>query len=334
MKGLFITDRNNLEVLELPEPKLGPYEALVQVEACGICNSTDWKLIEGEFVSGSFPVLLGHESVGRVIRKGRNVRNFREGDRVLRSTLRDEHVPFRGGRSCWGGFVEKAIVTDVWAEKNLAYNAFPHPQQVVPPDIPPDQATLLITLKETLSCLENTGVQTGQSLAITGSGPVAQALTCFARLAGISPLVVFGRQPDRGPLFTRLGADAYNVGDSYSPEVQDILRRGGFDRVIEAVGSRAALTRSLKLAGKKGKVNLYGIAPESEPYLPVESHDPRVFRSKVAEAEVHDRLLGWIAEGKIRLADWISRSLPWTDYRQGFEMVRNKSANKVVLLFT
>ena len=102
------------------------------MEACAICNSTDHKLMAGEFFSGTFPMLLGHESVGRVVQVGERVRSFRVGDRVLRSTLRDGHVPYPGGRSRWGGFVEKAIVTDVWAEKGLPYNAFPHPQQIVP----------------------------------------------------------------------------------------------------------------------------------------------------------------------------------------------------------
>ena len=133
MKGIFVTAKDQTAILDLPEPAIGPYEALVQVEACGICNSTDWKIIHREFVGGSYPVLLGHESAGGVIRIGEQVRSFALGDRVLRSTLRAEHLPFAGSRSCWGGFVERAIVTDVWAQQGAAYNAFPHPQQIVPP---------------------------------------------------------------------------------------------------------------------------------------------------------------------------------------------------------
>ena len=71
MKGLFVVTKNSLGVLELEVPQLGDYDALVQVEACGICNSTDWKIIEGRFKKGSFPILLGHESAGRVIKIGK-----------------------------------------------------------------------------------------------------------------------------------------------------------------------------------------------------------------------------------------------------------------------
>ena len=333
MKGIFVTDINQTEIRDLPEPQIGPYEALVQVEACGICNSTDWKIIEGEFVRGTFPILLGHESVGRVIAVGNRVRSYHVGDRVLRSNLRDEHIPFPGGRSCWGGFVERAIVGDVWAERDVPYNAFPDPHQIVPADISPVPAVAMITLKETISCLHNSDVSPGQSLAIVGTGPVAQALTLFARLSGIAPLVVFGRQPRWAETFARLGADFYAAGDAFPPEVRSILDRGGFDRVIEAVGARAALSRCLQVVSAEGRVNLYGVDPHSEPYLLTETSDPRVFRAPVAEAEAHDELLGWIEAGRVNLDDWISHQLPWTDYQQGFDMIHDKRANKVALTF-
>jgi D-arabinose 1-dehydrogenase-like Zn-dependent alcohol dehydrogenase len=334
MKGLFVTAVGKTEILELPEPEIGPYEALVQVEACGICNSTDWKIIEGEFVSGTYPVLLGHESAGRVIRVGEKVRSFAVGDRVLRSNLSDEHVPFPGGRSRWGGFVERAIVTDVWAKEGVAYNAFPHPQQIVPPHISPVQAVAMITLKETISCLDNTDLSPGQSLAIVGTGPVAQSLTLFAKLLGIAPAVVFGRRERWAGLFADLGADGYATEADVPSHVQGILDEGGFDRAIEAVGSRAALSRCLDVVKADGRVNVYGVAPESAPHPSGENRDRRVFVGGVAEAEAHDRLLAWVAQGKVCLDDWISHQLPWMAYRRGFAMVEGKTANKVALLFT
>jgi threonine dehydrogenase-like Zn-dependent dehydrogenase len=338
MKGLFVVERDRTDILDLPEPEIRPYEALVQVEACGICNSTDWKVIEGEFVSGTYPILLGHESCGRVIAVGEKVRSFSVGDCVLRSRLQDRHVPFPGGRSCWGGFVERAIVIDVWAERGVAYNAFPHDQQVVPAHWTPIEAVASITLKETLSCLSNSDVNPGDSLAIVGTGPVAQTLAHFAVLSGIHPVVVFGRRPRWARTFGRLGVDGYVAdqgagGKDVPPEVQSILDSGGFDRAIEAVGARSALSRCLQVVKPDGRVNLYGIAPESEPYLPEEEGDPRVFRGKVAEAEVHEQLIEWVEQGKVRPADWISHQMPWTDYQRGFDMVARKEANKVVLVF-
>ncbi len=333
MRGITVTGVNATAILELPEPEIGPYEALVEVEACGICNSTDWKIIEGEFMSGSYPVLLGHESVGRVIRTGARVRSYQEGDRVLRTMLRDEHVPYPGGRSCWGGFVERAIITDVWSEQGAPYGAFPHPQQIVPPEIDPIDAVAIITLKETISCLQSTAVVPGQSLAIVGTGPVAQALTVCARLSGIAPVVVFGRRARWAETFARLGADGYVAGDDAPPAVRASLDRGGFDRASEAVGARDALTRARQVVGPAGRVNVYGVAPASAPYAPQEMADPRVYRGRVAEAEAHETLLAWVARGDVVLSQWISHVVPWAEYRRAFEMVHDKRANKVALTF-
>jgi threonine dehydrogenase-like Zn-dependent dehydrogenase len=268
-----------------------------------------------------------------VIRVGAKVRAFQVGDRVLRSRLEDEHVPYPGGRSCWGGFVERAIVTDVWAEQGAAYNAFPHPQQIVPMHVSPAGAVASITLKETLSCLRNSDVSPGQSLAIVGTGPVGQTLAFFAVLSGLRPVVVFGRRPEWAATFARLGVDGYVAGTDVSPGVQAILDSGGFDRAIEAVGARPALSRCLKVVRPEGRVNLYGIAPESEPYLPEEEGDPRVFRGKVAEAEEHDPFFDWVEQGVVNPEDWISHHVPWTEYQRGLDMVANKEANKVVLTF-
>ena len=80
--------------LEVPAP--GDFEALVRMEACAFCNSTDVKLAHNEFVPGTFPVVLGHEVISTVVDVGPKVRNFKPGDRVFRQRLRDEHVQGEG----------------------------------------------------------------------------------------------------------------------------------------------------------------------------------------------------------------------------------------------
>jgi len=325
MKGLFIVARGELGILDLPVPSPGPYEALVRVRACGICNSTDWKLIEAEFCPGTYPALLGHESVGEVIEVGEKVRSYRPGDLVLRPGLSDDHVPFEGGRSLWGGFVKFALVRDAWAERGAPYNGFPHPQQIVPVGTDPARAVAMITLKETLSCLRTTGAGPDHSLGIVGTGPVAEALTALARIRRVRSVTVFGRRPEHRDRFLAAGADAYVWGDERPASAPD--------RVIEAVGSRAALKRALEVCRPDGRVNVYGVAPASEPYAPPDLADPRVFVGKVAEAEEHDALLLLMDRGEIRLEDWVDRVLPWTDHKAAFDLVARKAARKVVLSF-
>jgi threonine dehydrogenase-like Zn-dependent dehydrogenase len=324
MRGLFIVERDKLAFLDMPIPAPGPFEARVRVLACGICNSTDRKLMEGEFCPGPWPALLGHESVGQVVEIGARVTAYGPGDLVLRPGLTDAQVGIPGARSVWGGFAEYGLVRDVWAERGMKPDTFAHPQQLVPGGTDPCMAVAMITLKETMSCLRSTEVPDGGSLGIVGTGPVAEALAFFARLAGIAPVVVFGRSHAHGERLTRAGADAYVTGGEPSP-------CGPLDRVIEAVGSRAALARAIEACAPEGRVNVYGVAPGSEPYDQRDMADPRVFVGKVAEAEEHDALLGLLSSGRVSLGDWVDRVLPWTDFEAGFDLIARRQARKVVL---
>ncbi len=149
------------EVGDPPQP--GPYEALVRVESFAICNATDTHLRDCVFSSvtaDNCPLLLGHEAIGEVVVLGPRCRYLQEGDRVLRPM-----VPLPGYNSFWGGFAEYDLVTDVKAyaedgSPQIAATVFTghQGQQVVPPEIPANEAVVLITLKEVLSYLDDLGV--------------------------------------------------------------------------------------------------------------------------------------------------------------------------------
>ena len=66
---------------ERPEPKPGPNDALIQVEACGVCR-TDLHVIDGELADPRYPIVPGHEVVGRVVALGSEVERFHLGQRI------------------------------------------------------------------------------------------------------------------------------------------------------------------------------------------------------------------------------------------------------------
>jgi alcohol dehydrogenase, propanol-preferring len=70
-----------LELIELPDPTPRPGELLLSVSACAVCR-TDLQLVEGELEARRLPLTPGHQAVGRVIRVGRGVDGWHEGDRA------------------------------------------------------------------------------------------------------------------------------------------------------------------------------------------------------------------------------------------------------------
>ena len=70
-----------LEWAEVPDPRPGPHQVLIQVLACGVCR-TDLHLVDGDLRGAKLPIIPGHEIVGTVIGRGAGVDRFRIGDRV------------------------------------------------------------------------------------------------------------------------------------------------------------------------------------------------------------------------------------------------------------
>ncbi|KYD13254.1 Alcohol dehydrogenase [Caldibacillus debilis] len=87
-----IEHKKPLEIHDVPEPTPGPDDAVIRIEACGICR-TDWHSWQGDFswigLAPELPITPGHEFGGIVEEVGKNVKSFRPGDRVT--------VPFHWG---------------------------------------------------------------------------------------------------------------------------------------------------------------------------------------------------------------------------------------------
>jgi len=102
MKTLIVKEDHTLEVVEVPKPEISEYEALVKMVACGICNGTDAKIIKGKFKGlEEYPLMLGHEGVGRVEAIGDKVENYQVGDIVLLPFANDASGENASG---WGAF--------------------------------------------------------------------------------------------------------------------------------------------------------------------------------------------------------------------------------------
>jgi propanol-preferring alcohol dehydrogenase len=75
------TNQTPLEMTELPDPSPGPGEIVVKVSACGVCH-TELDEIEGRTPPATFPMVLGHQVVGRVVEKGSGANSFAHDERV------------------------------------------------------------------------------------------------------------------------------------------------------------------------------------------------------------------------------------------------------------
>jgi L-iditol 2-dehydrogenase len=338
MLAAMIEKPNELVVREVPMPTISDSECLVEILACAACNSTDMKLLHGQFRYvglQSYPGILGHESIGRVIECGSQVTSFKVGDLVLRPVA--TYAPGEGPNSLWGGFAQYGKIT----EPLLATGRLASMQQIVPPEIDPIDGTMLITLKETLSWLQRWPVKRDESLVVLGSGPVGVSFGFFAKLLGCNPVIVVGRRDEPLQRALRLGIDAVINNSQEDPvaRVLELTGGKGADKVIEAVGDDELLETGLAMTADAGRVGIYGVSPSREPgdmtrraldigkgraeWL-VEYFNPQ-------EWAPHEHLLWLVKQGIVNLKDYYTHVVPLEEINRGFDLLSSKEAFKFVV---
>src|SRR4051794_22044328 len=195
----------SLETVLVPDP--GPGEAVVRVQACGVCH-TDLHYREGG-INDEFPFLLGHEAAGIVEEVGEGVTNLEPGDFVVlnwravcgncRACLRgrpwycfNTHNAKQKMTLAGGTELSPALGIGAFAEKTLVAAG---QCTKVDPAVKPEVAGLLgCGVMAGLGAAINTGgVGRGDSVAVIGCGGVGDAAIAGARLAGARKIIAIDR---------------------------------------------------------------------------------------------------------------------------------------------
>ena len=198
------TERSPLRLVEVPKPEPRRGELLLAVSVCGVCH-TELDEIEGRTAPPRFPIVPGHEVVGRVTGLGAGCRRHREGDRVgvgwIHSSdgSNDENISpafVATGRDVNGGYAEYMTVPEDYA--------YPIPASF--PDA--EAAPLLCAGGVGYRALSLTGIVNGEPLGLTGFGGSGHLVLQLSKhLYPESPVFVFARSAKERAFAVELGAD-------------------------------------------------------------------------------------------------------------------------------
>ncbi len=338
MKAAIVEKPGELTVREIPEPTVGPYDALCEMLYGATCTGTDTHLIHGRFPwPVHYPTVLGHESIGRIIKIGEKVRYLKVGDMITRVGI--PAPPDSGLDVNWGGFVERGIAKDYRAmeedglprEEWSAYRV----NQVFPPDINPAAATMMITWRETWSYISRMGVGPGSRVLVIGSGGNGLAFAAHARNLGATGITVAG-QAAREQTAKAAGATAYF--DYKTPNLVETLQASepeGFDFTIDALGKIGALNEMLPCVKLGGLVTIYGLDDYGSLSLDL-TRARGTFTYYVGgydEAEVHDEVVAMLRDGSLDASLWLDLEHPFSldDINAAYEAVGNRSQIKALV---
>jgi len=203
-------NKNPLELIELPTPIPKDQEILIKVSTCGVCH-TELDEIEGRTPPTMFPMILGHQVVGRVVELGRAATRYQIGDRVgvawifsacgkceyCRSGNENLCPEFKGtGRDAYGGYAEYMIVAEDFA--------YPIPEIFSDAEAAP----LLCAGAIGYRSLRLTNLHDGQHLGLTGFGASGHLVLLMAkRKFPNAKIFVFARSEKERDFARELGAD-------------------------------------------------------------------------------------------------------------------------------
>jgi S-(hydroxymethyl)mycothiol dehydrogenase len=347
-KGVTVT------TIVVPDP--GPGEALVRVQACGVCH-TDLHYREGG-IGNDFPYLLGHEAAGVVESVGAGVTGLAAGDFVILNwrAVCGECRACRRGRP-WYCFAthnatQKMTLTDgTVLSPALGIGAFAEKTLVaagqctkVSPDVPPAVAGLLgCGVMAGLGAAINTGgVTRGDSVAVIGCGGVGNAAVLGARLAGARTIIAVDVDDRKLELARQFGATHTVNSRAADPvaQIRALTEGNGADVVIEAVGRPETYQQAFYARDLAGTVVLVGVpTPEMRLELPLLDVFGRggALKSSWYGDCLPDRdfpmLTDLFLQGRLPLDKFVSETIALDQVEEAFaKMSRGEVLRSVVLL--
>jgi len=344
----------SVETIVVPDP--GPGEAVVAIQACGVCH-TDLHYREGG-INDEFPFLLGHEAAGLVESVGDGVDEVGVGDFVILNW----RAVCGQCRSCLKGkpqycfsthnATQKMTLTDgTELSPALGIGAFCEKTLVaagqctkVDPEAKPEVAGLLgCGVMAGLGAAMNTGeVSRGDSVAVFGCGGVGNAALEGARLAGASPIIAVDIDDQKLRWAKGFGATHTINSANEDPveKIRELTDGNGVDVAIEAIGLPQTYEQAFYARDLAGTVVLVGVPnPEMKvelPFIEIFGRGGALKSSWYGDclpSRDFPMLIDLYLQGRLNLEGFVSETIGIDDVEEAFhKMERGEVLRSVVVI--
>jgi (R,R)-butanediol dehydrogenase/meso-butanediol dehydrogenase/diacetyl reductase len=353
MRALRFHKARELTVEKVAEPgSPGPGEVLLRPAMCGICGTDLHEYTDGPIVTpaqrhpltgAELPQILGHEFSAVVAEAGPGVTHVRPGDLVTimplihcgrcHECLRGQGHLCRtmactGLSSAWGGLADLAIVA--------AGQVVP-----VPESLTPRQAALIEPAAVAAYGVDRGRLQPGQTVLVTGAGPIGSLATLYALAGGARRVVLSEPDPARRARASSLGDGLGEVvladpsADSVASLVEELTGGIGADLAIECAGVESALGLCLDAVRPAGTVvqTALHIRPASIRAETLALKDLTLAGTWCYPIQDFPRVAGLVASGRLPAERVISSVIPLESaVADGFERLITRGTGEVKVL--
>lgn len=328
MRAIVLDGRGYVELVNVPPPIAGPHDVVISPEAVGICG-TDLHLCLGEYPTGKFPVVPGHEFAGTVVSIGSAVTQFKPGDRVCV----DPNVACGTCEQCRAGAVNLCLhlvpigVTSSGACAELVSV----PVKVVyalPEGLDMGSGALIEPLACVLHGFRRSPNMKDKRVLIYGAGSIGLLATAVARSEGATSVEIVEPSQVRRDAALEFGASRV-----FAPGQRTSIR--DVDVVIEASGHIGAVSDAITRLANRGTLLQMGVCnPEEHIHLhPYDLFDRELSLtgSQSLESSYPDAIRK--IKSLPNLAErMVSHTFPLADFGLALEAARSEGARKVQIL--
>jgi threonine dehydrogenase-like Zn-dependent dehydrogenase len=256
-----------------PTPECGDDDIIIKTEACGVCVG-DVKCYQGserQWGGAMFdpwvepPFIPGHEFFGRVAEVGKNVTDYKVGDRITA----DQIAPCGKCKFCQSGrywMCEPHRMYGYQKQNNggmaeyVRYHKTAHITRV-PEELPIEKATLIEPYGCAKHAVDRAQITNEDVVVISGAGTLGQGMITYARMKNPEKLIVLDLRDDRLAKAKEFGADIVlnPTKCDVVKEVKALTDGYGCDKYIEAVGHPSSVTQGMLMLRKLGTFVEFGV---------------------------------------------------------------------------
>ncbi|MDL5363387.1 NAD(P)-dependent alcohol dehydrogenase [Halalkalicoccus sp. NIPERK01] len=335
MKSVALVDAGTFEVRSGEPPEPAAAEVLVDVSDVGICGSDLHWYDHGRMGERIVeePLVLGHESAGRVVEVGRDVERVAVGDEVAI----EPGVPCGRCEYCRGGRYnlcrDVAFMatpgTDGAFREYVAWPAeFVHG---LPPAVSAREGALCEPISVAIQAVRRADIDVGDTVLVMGAGPIGTLAMDVARAAGAANLAVVDVVPSKLDRAVERGAGL--TIDARETNVAEAVRDefgAGADVAIEATGAPPAIEATLDVPRPDGTVVLVGLAPDEA--VPVDTFElvrrQIDVRGSYRFANTYSTAISLLAAGEVDAAGIVDFEMPLDRLGDAFERAKEPDVIK------
>jgi len=330
-------NNKDIRIEDLPKPKIGPDEILVKVIASGICGSDvmEWYRVK------KAPRILGHEISGEIEEAGKDVNQYKVGDRVFVS----HHVPCNECRYCRagfhtvcdtlkstnfdpGGFTQFIRVPEI----NVRFGTF-----VLPTEVSFDEGTFIEPLGCVIRGQRFADVKKGHTVLVIGSGISGLLHIQLAKAKGAAKVIATDIDEYRLDAAKRFGADVViNAKDNVPAIVKEANNGRLADVVIVCTAALEAFDQAFKSVDRAGTLLLFApTAPETRVPLPlfdVYFKGVKIVFSYAAVTQDIEEAINLLKNKEINVNDMITHRFGLSNIQKGFDLVAKADKSIKVII--